>query len=391
MTVTSDGMSPDISSDTASHVLVVGGGHASIPVIERARAWTRLGWQVTLLSESSSLLYSGMVPEMLGGVYTPDEVRIDLEWLCEGADVRFVKGHAVRLDPATRTVTDAAGAMHTADLVALDVGVRTAGLENAEGVVPTKPFTRMEALARRIDEGEVRRVGIVGGGAAGVETALNLSGRGLAVWIVEPGERILDAFPEGLARRAERLLRERGGRIHRAEAVSADAISVTLSDDRRLAADAILWAAGPASQPWLAESGLFVNDEGYVRTHATLQALSYPWLFAAGDCATIEGLALRKIGVHAVKQGPLLAENLERSMRALTEGTTAELKPFTPYRVAPLILSTGEREGWWAAGPLWLRSTSMLRLKHTIDLQWIRRYQAEGLHHHLAHADHAGG
>ena len=101
-------------------------------------------------------------------------------------------------------------------------------------------------------------------------------------------------------------------------------------------------------------------------------------LETAGDCATIVNQPLDKVGVHAVKQGPDLRENLDRTLRHLTTHDTLPISPglvsFRPYPVAPLILSTGTSDGLWTAGPFWATHPWLLRLKHAIDRQWIRQY-----------------
>jgi hypothetical protein len=42
--------------------------------------------------------------------------------------------------------------------------------------------------------------------------------------------------------------------------------------------------------------------------------------------------------------------------------------------MAPLILSTGTRDGIWTADDIWMRGRPLLRLKHAIDRRWIRPY-----------------
>ena len=100
-----------------------------------------------------------------------------------------------------------------------------------------------------------------------------------------------------------------------------------------------------------------------------MQAEGHPWLFAAGDCAVVHGHeGLARVGVHAVKQGPLLLDNL------LAYARGASLASFSPYPVAPLLVSTGARDAYWAAGPVWLRGRSVLALKNALDRRWMNRY-----------------
>ena len=60
-------------------LLIVGGGHASLPVLDHARRLAEAeGATVTLVSDRPELWYSGMTPEWLGGVYTQEDVTIPL-------------------------------------------------------------------------------------------------------------------------------------------------------------------------------------------------------------------------------------------------------------------------------------------------------------------------
>ena len=98
---------------------------------------------------------------------------------------------------------------------------------------------------------------------------------------------------------------------------SAEAGCVKLRDGARLSADCVLWATGTTGPPLFRAAGLPVDPEGFLRVADTMQCPSATWLFAAGDCATLAGHpALKKIGVHAVKQGPTLRANVDAALDA---------------------------------------------------------------------------
>ena len=151
-----------------------------------------------------------------------------------------------------------------------------------------------------------------------------------------------------------------------------------LRDGTRLPADRVLWATGTAGPPIFQTAGLPVDDTGCLRVDDTMQCPAAPWLFAAGDCAALASYPdLTKIGVHAVKQGPVLCSNVEAAVEALQAGRSlrdVDFDVFTPYPVAPLILSTGEPTGLGVAGRLWLRGGPVLRLKHLVDRHWMAKY-----------------
>jgi NADH dehydrogenase FAD-containing subunit len=380
------------------HLLLVGGGHASVALLKRAQAWTRRqGATVTLLSEHPTLYYSGMVPEYLGGVYAADEVQIDLEAWCDQAGVRWLRGQATALDPADRVVRTAQGRAVDYDLVVFDVGARTAGVTDDTPGVHVKPLHHVERVERFVrravnaapgDQPDARsRLAIVGGGAAGTEVALNVSARAQAadsasldLTLIERGPSLLPGFPAGMQQRATRLLQRRGVEVRQGTAVkAAEDGALRLSDGTTWASDLTMWATGATGQPLFRDAGLPCDARGFLRVAPSLQCPSAPRVFAAGDCALVAGHEdLARVGVHAIKQGPLLADNVERALEALRAGrppADARYRSFRPYPVAPLILSTGRAEGLWTAGPLWLRGRWALRLKHAADLRWMNRYR----------------
>ncbi len=370
-----------------------------LPSLAHAREWTAAGVDVTLIDPQRWLYYSGMVPEHLGGVYAVNDIRIDLrQWAREGG-VTFVQAAATAIDPDERVVSTADGGTHPFDVLAVDVGGINPAVPRA--AVGTKPISRIRALApileRVLDDPTgTLDLAVVGGGAAGTEVALNVTGRfvgagrgaDLDLTIIEQDAQILPGFPDGMKRHAARLLRERGATIQTGTTVdSVDSAGeggarVETAFDHggsvTLRPDVVLWATGAVGPSLLRESGLSTDERGFLHVDRTLRTLTHPRIFAAGDCATILDLDLDKVGVHAVKQGPLLRHNLNRSLQGGTGPATpapkTALRSFRPYPVAPLLLSTGAPQALWTAGPLWAAHPWLLRLKHWIDRRWIRDY-----------------
>ena len=364
-------------------LLVVGGGHASLPTLASAR---EIAAEVTLVSDRPDLWYSGMTPEWAGRVYSRADVTVPLDRVCAEHGVRFVEDAAVALDREAREVETAGGRRVPYDVVAFDVGAVNPG--DPDGAIHTKPLHQIETLGLFLDaaarSGAGRHLVVVGGGAAGVETALNVTARpdlpALRVTVLEPGERLLSSLPARVATWAHRVLRERGADVRFGARVEhADVDGVRLEGGEAVEADAVLWATGSVGPRFLGESGLPVTDKQFVRVERSLRSLGDPLVFVAGDGAAVAGLEdLPRIGVHAVKQGPTLRENLGRVVRALGRGGAAgdvALAPWRPYPAAPLVLSTGRHTAWYAVGPVALRGGAFLRLKHGVDRRWIDRYR----------------
>lgn len=370
-------------------LLLVGGGHASLPLLTAADALVQDGIDVTLLNDSPRLYYSGMVPEYLGGVYSRDQTTIDLERLCEQAGVRFVLGRAEHLDARVQAVETTHGETHTYDIAAFDIGTVNPG--QAQSVIRTRPLHRIEALeafvgAALASEGPPQQLAVVGGGAAGVELTLNVSARvaarrpgALSIVMLEPGERLLPHFPTRMSRQAARLLSERGVDVRlRTRVDRAQDGLLHLDGGERITTDAVLWATGGIGPSIFREATLRVDERGFVRVGPTLQVHESPALFVAGDSAMIDGYEhLDRIGVHAVRQGPVLRDNVFAAIRALQDGRrpdSAAMTAFRPYPIAPLILSTGSPTGWMKLGRFSLHGGPILRLKHKVDRRWMERY-----------------
>ena len=362
-----------------------------LPLVKHAGSWTERGVAVTLVDEADALFYSGMVPEHLGGVYTTEQVRVDLRRLCAASGVTFTQELATGLSLDPPGVVLASGETLSCDLAVFDVGGVNPKRDAAGDAVLTKPLHHIEALERFVRDALARNSGtqhlaIVGGGAAGVEVALNVSARvgatrpdALRISLFEPADALLPNLPAGMQDEARRLLESRGVTVSLSTCVDAvEQGHVVLADGTRIAADRVLWATGTAGPPIFRDAGLPVDDAGFLRVADTMQCPSAPWLFAAGDCAVLAGYPdLKKIGVNAVKQGPLLRDNVGRALDALLADRPLrdlDLGTFTPYPITPLILSTGKPEGFWVSGRLWMRGGPILRLKHAVDRRWMRKY-----------------
>src|SRR5258708_38892104 len=95
------------------------------------------------------------------------------------------------------------------------------------------------------------------------------------------------------------------------------------------------WAAAPP--PMLASLRLPKADDGFLAVDATLKTIADFPVFAVGDSATIVGERIPKAGVYAVREGPILWENMNRIF------SSQELVRYEPQRGFLSLLSTGDR------------------------------------------------
>lgn len=266
-----------------------------------------------------------MVPGLIAGEYRRDELVIDAAALASRADAELIVGRVERVEAPKRSLHLSDGRTLEYDVASLDVGSVAAGQPDvpvARAKAPDELRSALETLNRRrataespaVDREGRALVVVVGGGAAGVELAAAVRARlpdgppdGVDVRIVEEGHRLLPDYRPAVSDRALKALRARGIDVRVGHAFDAADELPAL----------VVWATGSAAPPLLERSGLPVDTGGFVRVDETLRVLDHADLFAAGDCASVQGHDLPKAGVHAVRQAPILFENLVRTSESL--------------------------------------------------------------------------
>lgn len=332
------------------------------------------------------LHYSGMATGVLAGECSPEAHRIDAAELVRAGGGRFVRGRVGAIDPSGGAVHLAGGGRLAFDLLSLNLGSETRGAApGLEGVAwPAKPVEGLVELGQELDRRaaaeQMPHLVVVGGGPTGCELALcaerRLAGGG-RITLVAPGELLGPGFPEAAGERVRRVLLRRGVDLLRGRAMGlagngARAARGTpgvlrLDGGERLPFDLLLDAGGLRVPGVIAGSGLAVQD-GALHVDASLRSIDDRRVFAVGDCAAFEGRALPRIGVHAVRQGPVLRDNLLAALRG------DELADYRPQRHALLILNLGDRTALAVRGRWVFEGRAAWRLKRWIDRRFLARF-----------------
>jgi NADH dehydrogenase FAD-containing subunit len=80
------------------HILLVGGGHSHLSII-RSLLKESIQHKITLISANTYQYYSGMFSGFTEGLYNEEEIRINLEVLCQKASIQFIEDTIISLDP----------------------------------------------------------------------------------------------------------------------------------------------------------------------------------------------------------------------------------------------------------------------------------------------------
>lgn len=342
----------------AGDIVLLGAGHAHLAALRHWRSDRR----PVVVSRAATEHYSGLVPAVLRGEAAQATMRLDRA--AEAAGGRLIVGHCERIDTARRTLVLADGRAVPFELLSLDLGARSAA---PPGAVAVRPAFGLQGAIEAIEEGGEGPVAVVGAGAAGTELALALALRWAgqrAVLLIAP-DVPLPRAPTPIRRRARDALSRAGVTLVAGRAGQPQAQSVPLDDGRVVEAVAVLWTAGLVAPPLAAASGLACDAAGFVLVDAALRSVSHPFVFAAGDCAS---LGAAKSGAVAVASGRALARGLAR----VAEGRAPS--PWPRPRHALAIIGIGHRRGLaWRGETFWLAGAPAWWLKSALDRHWMRK------------------
>ena len=339
--------------------VLLGGGHShALALLAFARR--PLPARIILVSDSEYAPYSGMLPGVLAGQFTREESLIHLPQLCARVGAKWRHSAATAICGKTREISLADGATESFDVLSANVG--GAPVPPFAGGIAVKPAAAFTDFALSISADSP--MAIVGAGAGGTEIALALRRRFPDAKIALSGA-LLPFANDSVRRRIREVLSARDIFWTESRAAAFANGELILSDGRRIAAAALIFATPVAAPKWLQNGDLPLDENGFIRVNSFLQSDSFPAIFAAGDCAAS---GAEKSGVVAVRQAPILAHNLAAYLSG------APLRAWNPQRHFLSILNTADGRavaGWgsFAASGAWV-----WQWKKYLDRKFMRQF-----------------
>lgn len=370
-------------------LVLIGGGHSHAIALRVLGMNPLPRVRLTLITNVSYTPYSGMLPGHVAGFYTFDECHIDLRRLAQFAGAQLYIDKAIGLDLNSNKVICANRPPVAFDVLSIDIG-STPAKESVPGVanyaIPAKPvpqFLRrwnqiIEIIAQHPQQS--LSLGIVGGGAGGVELAMTMQrrindvetrhGTAVKIHLFHRGNQLLPGHNSWVQRYVQKLLTKRGIQVHLGESVSQILPDKICCESGLVVnCDYSFWVTQAAAPSWIAESGLHTNSQGFILVDDTLQSLSHPYIFAAGDIATMVNYPRPKAGVFAVRQGKPLVENLRRFVQGKA------LHPYKPQRRFLSLIGTGDGGAIASWGSFGWHSRLLWRWKDHIDRKFMRQFR----------------
>lgn len=358
----------DRGAGRAPDIVVIGGGFAGFHALRRLQRILRPDQAtLTLVTPNDYLLYSPLLPEVATGVLDPRDITVSLRQSLRRT--RRVLGWTTAVDFPGQTVTvtgtDGSVSEHRWDRLMLAPGsvTRQFGIpgvtEHAYSLktVDEAIFLRNHVLALldlaetlpdtpagRAQRQELLTVVNVGAGYTGTEFVAQMQnwitciasrwasfGPGDVKWLlIDVASHVLPELGPQLGDGAMKLLARRGVDIRLGVSVaSATSTSVTLTDGSTIPTRTLVWSAGVAPSPLIAQLGL-PTSKGRLVVTADLAVPGIEHVWAAGDAAAVPDLTqpvtanggaagtghpiTPPTAQHAQRQGAAVARNVAASL-----------------------------------------------------------------------------
>ena len=340
-------------------LVLIGGGHSHIIVLKMLGMHPIPGVRLTLITDSSDTPYSGMLPGHIAGFYNYDECHVNLRLLANFAQTQLYIDNVVGLDLAHNQILCSNRPPVSFDVLSIDIGstpdnINTSGA--SEYAIPAKPvsklLTRWEEITKRAADNPQQqiKIAIVGGGIGGVELALAMSTKlsrivckeSLDVHLFQRNSCILPHNNQFVRSHIRRILYKHqiqvylGENINQIESKKNNIFKLQSESGLTGEYTHIFWVTQPSAAPWLQTSPLKTDTQGFILVDDTLQSLSHPYIFAAGDIATMVNYPRSKAGVFAVRQGKPLFTNLRRYLQGKS------LQSYIPQKKYLSLIGTGD-------------------------------------------------
>ena len=347
-----------------------------------------LGADVTLVSPSPEVFYSGMLPGFVAGHYPLLRCVIELDPLLKRSRADFVLGSATAVDTARRVVTIAGpdGEREMGyDVLSIDTG---ASME-PEQMDLLIPGSKLHALFVRPIESfaagwlqlcataaeRVMRIAVVGAGAGGVELALAIRHRlpTCELTLFSGGREPAPHHSRRVQQRVGQALERSGVTLVRRSCITISPEALLLDDGSLHECDTVIMANGARPPAWLDASALALDERGFIAVDENLRSVSDPNVFAAGDVAGRADRPRPKSGVQAVRQAPVLADNL---LAALATTGRRLTRYDAPSRTLNLI-SCGNQYAIASWGGTSFEGRWVWRWKDRIDRKYVGRFASK--------------
>lgn len=386
------------------HLVLLGAGHAHIYLLKHLVRMASLAQtpklKITLVSPHAKTYYSGMVPGLVAGLYEFDECAIHVPALLQNSSIQWHACHATGIDVNAKKVFLENGECLAFDLLSIDTG---AGLDTSQ-LDPILPgasqhcvlLRPLENLANNwasiekklnsslttssssaVHNSVKKPISVIGGGAAGFEIACSLAYRfpNTQVSLIAGAQGLGPSYNASVSQAMQQQAKQLGIQIvnQKVQEVQANQLILSKSTNHQhptsLPSEMSWLAIGSMAPNWLKQSGLQLDEKGFVAVNEFQQSVSHTWVFAAGDVASRTDKIHPRSGVYAVRAGPALARNIV--LYCKQENLLPHVLPATTLN----LLACGRRYAIASYGAYSFKGAWVWYLKNYIDKKFMKKYK----------------
>ncbi len=342
-------------NQTSQPTVILGGGFVGL-LTALHLSHQNYPHSIILIDRRYNFTFKPLLYELLSGEMHFDQICPNYADLLEGSGVKFVPDTIESIDLHQRSVVLESGKTYHYGKLVLAMGSKATYFHTPGAMEHALPFTSGEealALSRRLKDNlnrasqtpdrELRRTlttaAIIGAGPAGVELACTLADL-MPIWYAESGGNpqevrvvLINRSDEILKGDINSSLRDTAkialqSRTIPVEIILSAAVTEIKPDGVKykqrsqedfLSAHTIAWTAGTKPHAMLMALPIpteHKDKRGRLQVSPTLQLLDFPDVFAAGDCAFVDGDPQPSTAQVAYQQGKAIAHNL----KALSKG-----------------------------------------------------------------------
>jgi NADH:ubiquinone reductase (H+-translocating) len=393
----------------------VGGGFAGVTLAQCLERSLPAQTEVVVLSDENHLVFTPMLPEVVGRTISPLDVVVAGRQLTRRT--KWLEANVTRIDQKSNGVhyelrDGTSASMQYAHLVvACGVAAKSdeiPGLESRgyrlktviDAIVMGNDLIGNFEAAMTKSESEARQrlltVVVIGGGFSGVEVAGHiadlmhaihrfypeLNNQTPRVVLLHKGDHLLPELNhKSLSEFALRKLRKNGIEVRlETSAQNADSIAVHLASGERIETGMIVCTVGTQTHPLIKGLGLPL-EKGRLKTDPDMKVTGAANLWTTGDCSLVpnayDGQPCPATAQFAVAQARQLAENLNRTMRG------AATKPFY-FHPRGMLAAIGHRNAvatiygvklsgfvaWFLWRGIYLAKLPTFRRKIEVAISW---------------------
>lgn len=324
-------------------IILAGGGHGHINILKNLIKNPIKNHEIILITDYKRQYYSGMLAGYIEGIYTEEEISFDIPKLCKMANVSYREQKIISIDKKKqRVITE--GNAYSYDYLSINLGSLSKLNFNTEfkGVTLVKPILNVvkakEGIVNLCKEKSNPKITFIGAEASGVELALSFKAAFPKADIsIITARDILRNFNDKAKKRFEKLLYQKGIRVIKNERVMEVKNYKIFTDKNTHDFDHAFVTSG-FSGPDVAFDGFMTFKQNYLGVGENLLASQNT--LAMGDVATIKKYpAMPKAGVYAIREAPILYENLLK----LINGDN-DFKTYKPQEKYLQIINCGNKK-----------------------------------------------